>query len=84
MNPHREGKLLAGDGVHHRLKDAREARRLHAAKPPGERPEPYVVLGKPVETPQVSLDPERPFQDKANRCDVVPAQRGAGASQLHG
>jgi hypothetical protein len=83
MDANNEGELLAGDGVHNRLEHARKTRWPHAAKPPGEFPEPLVALRYPVEAAEVDPEPEGALEDSTGFDDCVVAERGGAASKLH-
>ena len=84
MNPHDERELLASDGVHHRLEDARKARRAHADKPLGERVELIVVLGEPIETREVSPESEHAVKDDAGFGNRSPVNSATVRAQLGG
>jgi len=84
VNPHDERELLASDGVHHRLEDARKARRAHADKPLGERVELIVVLGEPIETREVSPESEHAVKDDAGFGNRSPVNSATVRAQLGG
>src|SRR5881398_1885348 len=67
LEPHLDGELLAGERIEERLEEAREPRRLDAAKTFDERPELPITAGEPIKTRQIHPEPERALEHRGHQ-----------------